>query len=108
MTSSPKPPKAFTAFTARYPKLAQAWELIAEEGQAGPLDEKTQRLIKLGIAIGALRQGAVHSGVRKALALGVTQEELEQTVALAASTLGMPSTVAAFCWVRDELPEAGG
>ena len=45
---------------------------------------------------------------RKALALGVTQEEMEQTVALAASTLGMPSTVAAFCWVRDELPEAGG
>lgn len=25
----------------------------------GPLDEKTQRLIKLGIAIGAMRGGAV-------------------------------------------------
>lgn len=69
------------------------------------MDEKTQRLVKLGVAIGALRQGAVHSGVRKALALGITREELEQAVALAAGTLGMPSTVAAFCWVQDELPE---
>ncbi|MFQ5526694.1 MAG: carboxymuconolactone decarboxylase family protein [Thermoanaerobaculia bacterium] len=106
MTSPPRPPKAFRAFTKKYPRLAQAWELIAEEGRTGPLDERSQRLVKLGVAMGAMRQGAVHSGVRKALALGVTREELEQIVALAAGTLGMPSTVAAFTWVQDELPEA--
>ncbi len=103
--STPKPPKAYTAFTHTYPKLAEAWELIAEEGTGGPLDERTQRLVKLGVAIGAMRQGAVHSGVRKALALGIGRDELEQVVALAAGTLGMPSTVAAFTWVQDELPE---
>ena len=108
MTSPPKPPRAFTAFTEKYPKLAQAWELMAEEGRRGPMDEKTQRLVKLAVAIGAMRQGAVHSSVRKALALGITPEELEQTVALAAGTLGMPSTVAVFAWVQDELVEDDG
>lgn len=103
MSSEPKPPKAFRTFTKRYPKLAEAWDLIHAEGQEGPLDAKTARLVKLGVAIGALRQGAVHSGARKAVAMGITPEELEQVVALAAGTLGMPSTVAAFCWVQDIL-----
>jgi len=103
MSSKPKPPQAFMAFTKRYPKLAEAWELINEEGEDGPLDAKTARLVKLGVAIGAMRQGAVRSGARKALAMGITPEELEQTVALAAGTLGMPSTVAVFCWVQDVL-----
>lgn len=103
MSSQPKPPQAFRDFTKRYPKLAEAWELINEEGESGPLDARTARLIKLGIAIGAMRQGAVHSGVRKARAMGIEPEELEQIVALAAGTLGMPSTVAVHCWVRDVL-----
>lgn len=103
MSSEPKPPKAFLAFSKKYPKLADAWDLIREEGQEGPLDDKTARLVKLAVAIGAMRQGAVHSGARKALAMGIAPEELEQTVALAAGTLGMPSTVAAFCWVQDVL-----
>lgn len=104
MSSAPKPPAAFTAFTRRYPKLGQAWELIAEEGRSGPLDEKTERLVKLGVAIGAMREGAVHASVRKALAQGITPDELEQVVALAAGTLGMPSAVAAYTWIRDVIP----
>lgn len=103
MSSQPKPPQAFRDFTKRYPKLAEAWELINDQGQAGPLDARTARLVKLGIAMGAMREGAVHSGVRKALAMGIEREELEQVVALAAGTLGMPSTVAVHCWVQDVL-----
>ena len=74
----------YQRFVEQYPKLGQAWDLIADQGADGPLDERTQRLIKLGIAMGAMRTGAVHSGVRKALALGIAEEELEQVVALAA------------------------
>ena len=99
--SIPKPPKTYRKFVENYPKLGQAWDLIAEAGKEGPLDERTCRLIKLGIAIGAMREGAVHSGVRKAVGMGISSEELEQVVALAAGTLGLPSTVAAFSWVRD-------
>jgi 4-carboxymuconolactone decarboxylase len=95
------PPKKYQEFVTRYPKLAEAWDALHEAGAAGPLDARTQRLIKLAVAIGGLREGAVHASVRKALDMGIPVAELEQVVALAAGTLGMPATVAAFTWVRD-------
>ena len=95
------PPKKYRDFTSRYPKLAEAWDSIHEAGATGPLDAKTQRLVKLAVSIGALREGAVHASARKALDMGITIEEMEQVIALAAGTLGMPATVAAFTWVRD-------
>ena len=103
MKIGPQPPRTYDEFVKRYPKLAEAWEKIGEAGREGPLDGKTARLMKLAIAMGAMREGAVHSGVRKALASGITVEEIEQVVALAAGTLGLPSTVAVFTWVRDEM-----
>jgi 4-carboxymuconolactone decarboxylase len=104
---SPRPPQAFLDFSTRFPTLAQAWDLIHEAGKQGPLDEKTCRLVRLAIAIGARQEGAVHSSVRKGLAMGITAEEFEQVVALAAGTIGMPATVAAFCQVRDVLGAPG-
>jgi 4-carboxymuconolactone decarboxylase len=101
MSKLPKPPKTYEEFTARFPKLTEAWDLIGQAGDEGPIDEKTRRLIKLGIAIGAQREGAVHASVRKGLAQGATKEEMEQVVALAAGTIGLPSAVAAFTWIRD-------
>ncbi|MFN7976229.1 MAG: hypothetical protein U0166_28505 [Acidobacteriota bacterium] len=71
----PKPPKTFKDFSARFPKLGEAWELASSAGADGPLDAKTARLIKLGIAIGAMREGSIHSGVRKALASGISKDE---------------------------------
>ncbi|MFG1691234.1 carboxymuconolactone decarboxylase family protein [Gemmatimonadota bacterium] len=103
MTDLPKPPQTYEEFTGRFPKLAEAWEMIGEASKDGPLDQKTTRLVKLGVAIGALREGPVHSSVRKALALGITQEELEHVVTLAVGTIGFPSAVAAFTWIHDEL-----
>lgn len=102
-TASPAPPKMYLEFVKRYPNLGRAWELMSESGDGGPLDARTVRIVKLAIAIGALREGAVHSNVRKAIAGGISREELEQVVALAAGTLGLPSTVAAYSWLQDEL-----
>jgi 4-carboxymuconolactone decarboxylase len=101
MSEPSRPPAAHQAFVRRFPRVGQAWDLVNEEGAAGPIDAKTQRLLKLAIAIGALREGAVHSGVRKARDAGASTEEIEQVVALAASTIGFPSAVAAWSWVRD-------
>jgi 4-carboxymuconolactone decarboxylase len=103
----PRPPHAYQNFIQRYPRLAQAWEILAQAGQEGPLDAKTQRLIKLAIAIGALREGAIRANVRKALAMGVTKAEIEQVIALATGTVGFPGTVAVFTWINDifERPE---
>ena len=101
--SSPKPPKAYQEFIKKFPELGQAWELIGQAGRKGPLDERTARLIKLAVAMGAMREGAVHASVRKAKALGIPASEIEQVVALAAGTLGLPSTVACWTWVEDVL-----
>lgn len=97
-----RPPKTYQEFVSRFPAIGQGWELLREGAEeAGPLDEKTLRLVKLGIAVGALREGAVHSAARRALDAGVSPQALEQVVALSASTIGLPSAVAAFTWVRD-------
>jgi len=97
-----KPPAVHQQFVRRFPRLGKAWDLVNQEGGEGPLDAKTQRLLKLGIAIGAMREGAVHSGVRKARDAGASLAEMEQVVALAASTIGFPSAVAVWSWVREE------
>jgi alkylhydroperoxidase/carboxymuconolactone decarboxylase family protein YurZ len=101
--ATPKPPKTYQKFVERYPKIGQGWEAIAEAGREGPLDDKTVRLVKLALAIGALREGAVHANVRKALAAGIAVAEIDQVIALAAGTLGLSSTVAAYSWVQDAL-----
>ena len=104
----PKPPSAYSDFIARFPKLGQAWDLLAEGGKEGPLDERTARLVKLAIAIGAQKEGAVHASVRKARAIGITDAELDQVVALSAGTLGLPTAVAAHTWIKDSKVEGKG
>ena len=103
MSTVPKPPAAYQDFVERFPKIGQAWELISQAGQEGPLDDKTVRLVKLAIAVGAMREGAIHSSVRKALAMGMTRAEIDQVVALSAGTLGLPSTVAVYTWIAERL-----
>lgn len=105
MAPLPVPPDTYQAFLNRYPKLGRAWEQIAQAGAEGPLDDRSARLVKLAVAVGALREGAVHSNVRKALSAGLSRQEVEQVVALAAGTLGLPATVAVFSWIRDVLEE---
>jgi 4-carboxymuconolactone decarboxylase len=103
MARAGEPPKTYKAFLRRFPDIGRAWELIRQAEEQGGFDDKTTRLLKLAIAFGGMREGAVHSGVRKALAAGASREEIEQVVALAASTIGLPSTVAIYSWVLDEL-----
>ncbi len=107
MKTGNEPPRKYTAFRNAFPKLGEAWDCIHQAEAVGPLDEKSSRLIKLAVAIGALKEGAVHASVRKALLAGVTPGEIYQVVALGASTLGMPSTVAAYTWVQDVLETPG-
>ena len=98
------PPKAYEDFVARFPGLGQGWEQLRQGARdAGPLDDKTLALVKLGIALGSRRTGPVHSATRKALKVGVSPVEIEQVVAHCATTLGMPSAVAGWTWIRDVL-----
>jgi 4-carboxymuconolactone decarboxylase len=101
MPATSKPPRTYEEFVARFPELTKAWEAMGAAARAdGTLDDRECRLVKLGLAIGAQRRGAVQAAVRHARAAGVTVEEIEQTAALAASTIGVPGAVAAWSWIR--------
>ena len=80
-----------------YNKLGQA------AGKAGPLDEKTERLVKLAIAVGGGLEGAVRSHTRRGIASGLSPEELQHVALLGITTVGWPSAIAALSWIRDEL-----
>lgn len=108
METSPKAPTRYMEFLDRYPKLAKAWEAIAETGRMGPLDARMVRLLKLAVSIGAMREGAVHASVRKGLAMGISKEEFEQVAAIAAGTIGLPACVAVYSWIQDELERSSG
>ena len=101
------PPKKYLEFIERFPKLGEAWEAIHAAEAEGPLDLRMARLVKLAVAIGAFKEGTVHAAARKALKAGITAEEMRQVVVLATATLGMPSTVAVYCWIQDVLEKNG-
>lgn len=98
-----KTPRTYNAFVREFPKLGEAWEAMRAAEESGPFDEASMRLLKLAVAIGSGKQGAVHSGVRKARAAGCSEEQIRHVVALAASTIGLPPAVAAYSWVVEEL-----
>jgi hypothetical protein len=61
-------PDVYTNLRHAYPEVAQALDALgAATGAAGPLEERAQQLVKLGIAIGGLAEGAVRSNTRRAL-----------------------------------------
>lgn len=108
MPDLPTPPEAYVEFSERHQEIAKAWEQVALAGKAGPLDANTIRLVKLGVAIGAMREGSVHASVRKAMAIGISRDVLDQVVAIAAGTIGFPAAVAAHTWIEDVLEKEKG
>lgn len=98
-----KPPEAYQKVVTRFPELRRSWKLARDAERQDPVDGKRAHLLKLGVAMGAVRQGSVHSAVRKALAAGATPEEIYQVLALAVRTVSFPSTVALVTWVQDVL-----
>lgn len=97
-------PDVYLSFRERFPDVASATDQLgASLDEAGPLDARERRLVKLGIAIGALADGAVRSNVRKALGDGATPDEIRHVAALALTTAGLPTTVAALSWVDEVL-----
>ncbi len=108
-SASPKLPKTFRAFAAKFPGIAHAHEQVAHVAdQAGPLDRKTCELIKIGISLGAGLESAVKSHVRRALEHGATTAEIEQAILLGVNTRGFPAAVAAWSWAWEQIQREGG
>src|SRR5215207_9134303 len=99
-------PEVYQQFSGRFPVVKEAFDALgAAEHQAGPLNEKERRLIKLGIAVGAESEGAVRSHVRKLLGVWASQEEILHAIVLALTTVGFPATNAALGWAERVLAE---
>lgn len=97
-------PGVYRRYRERFPEVAQALDgLGGASDRAGPLDERTRRLVKLGIAIGAEAEGAVRSNARRALAAGATAEEIRHVAVLAISTRGLPTAIAGLGWIDEVL-----
>jgi alkylhydroperoxidase/carboxymuconolactone decarboxylase family protein YurZ len=85
-----------------YPAVWEAYAALGKAtAEAGPLDERTRRLVKLAFSIGASLEGAVHSHARRAVAEGVSKDELKQVALLAIVTLGFPQAVKGLTWIED-------
>ncbi len=101
-------PKIYEQFSESFPDVLKDYQKLGNTcSSAGPLDSKIQDLIKLGIAIGSNSRGAVMSHTRRALAAGVTPEEITHAVLLSLTTTGFPNMMAAMRWVNDVLNKAG-
>ena len=95
-------PSAAGDIAQRFPDVWSAYSDLGEAvANAGPLNERERRLVKLALAIGAQSEGAVHSHVRRGEGDGLETEALEQVALLAIPTLGLPRATAALTWIRD-------
>ncbi len=98
------PPSGAGVFAEQF---REAWNAYGSLGkacaEAGPLDARTRRLIKLALSLGARSEGAVHSHTRQAVDEGLSSEELRHVAALAVTTLGFPAAMAGLCWINDML-----
>ena len=100
-------PKIYEKFSGKFPEVFKDFKQLGQTCRgAGSLDQKSQDLIKLGIAIGANSRGGVMSSTRKAMDAGASPEDIYQAVLLGLTTTGFPNMIAALGWGDEVLAEA--
>ena len=89
-----KAPRFYQQLSADHPEVFDTLEQLGVTlRRTGPLDERVAHLVKLAAAAAVRSEGAVHSHVRRALAAGVSREEIEHALLLLIPTIGMPQVV---------------
>ncbi len=95
-------PDVYKDFIKQYPEVNKAYDTLANScHKAGPLDKKTRRLVKLGIAIGLNSDGGVRSHARRALEEGISPDEIRHVALLGFTTAGFPYMIAAYKWIEE-------
>ena len=98
------PPSIVQKFAEKQPDVWNSYNQLSDAvSQSGPIETKTQRLLKLAIAIGIGREGAVRAHTRRGLRAEVSSEEMLQTALLAITTIGWSGAFAAHCWIEEEI-----
>jgi alkylhydroperoxidase/carboxymuconolactone decarboxylase family protein YurZ len=99
-------PFSYERFKNEFPGVEKEFDKLAKKCHtSGPLDEKTRRFIKLGIAIGSESDGAVKSHTRRALDIGISTDEIRHAVLLGLTTIGFPKMIATLNWVHEVFEE---
>lgn len=104
MTDQPRGylPRVYRDLRADNPEIAKAYDALGDAcRRAGPLSEREQRLVKLGIAVGLSSEGGVRSHVRRALNDGIDAADVLHAIVIAIPTAGFPATAAAYQWARE-------
>jgi 4-carboxymuconolactone decarboxylase len=97
-----KLPGRYQQFRDEFQRISRAYDEVSRlTGEAGPLDDKTVQLIKLGMAIALGHEGAAHSHARRALETGASRAELRQVGLAALTTAGFPRMMAGLSWIDD-------
>ncbi|MDE2184603.1 MAG: carboxymuconolactone decarboxylase family protein [Alphaproteobacteria bacterium] len=105
-TVSSKLPAGAGVLARRHPKVWASYAELGEQcGEAGPLDARTRRLVKIALAAGAALEGAMHSHVRRGIAEGLGVDEIRHIAVLSIPTLGLPAAVRATTWMDDILQQ---
>jgi len=95
-------PSGAAKIAKTHPNVWAAYQQLGTAcAEAGPLDQRTLRLVKLAIAVGAESEGAVHSHCRRALDDKISKEELRHVALLAIPSLGLAKAVKALVWIED-------
>lgn len=101
-------PDVYQEFGQDFPEVSEAYDALAVRcNEWGPLDGKSRRLIKLGVAIGLSSEGGVRSHARRALQEGVSTSELRHAVLMALTGAGFPAMIAAMKWVDEVIEKSG-
>ncbi len=99
-------PSAAGDLAEDYPDVWDAYAALGQAcSEAGPLDDRELRLVKLALAVAMGSEGATHSHARRALAAGLDPEDLRHVALLAVPSLGFSRAVAALTWIDDVLDE---
>jgi alkylhydroperoxidase/carboxymuconolactone decarboxylase family protein YurZ len=97
-------PKTVKSFSTSFASVWQAFQKLGDGCHgAGPLDDRVRRLVKVGIAVAAQSEGAVHSAVRQAKTAGISAAEIRHVIVLSITTIGFPRAMAAMSWADDIL-----
>ena len=82
--------------------MAGSFDALASAcAKAGPLNKKSQHLVKLGVAVGLGSEGDVQNLAMQALAGGVSPDEIRHAVLLSVTTAGFPAMIVAMQWVEE-------
>jgi 4-carboxymuconolactone decarboxylase len=97
------PPKFYTQFLQKYPHVGEKYQELGEAvHKQGPLNEKERALIKLAVSGSHLYHSAFKAHIRKAVAAGVTREEIEHVALLMLPTVGFPTMMAMLGLIEEQ------